>query len=195
MTAIYYKVTNTDGTPCHGGEGAWDLPTLNPDGTWTPGAWREVEGDLVACARGLHAATPDQLVQWLGPAIWQIEYAEEPIDAGDKVVGRRARLIRGFPGWNERTARHFAADCAEDVLHLADPAWRETLEVVLYVVRCYADGGATDEERDAARAAAWDAAGAAAGDAAGDAARAAAWAAAWAAAGARQTDRLMEYLA
>ena len=74
---------------------------------------------------------------------------------------------------NDRQRRHFACDCAESVLHLAnDPRSSEAVRVA----RLYADGRATDDEL----AAAW----AAARDAARDAARAAAWAAAWAAASA-----------
>ena len=188
MTTLY-KVTNEDGTSCNGGTGRW-----------TKGRWRSVRGPLVACENGLHLTDLAHLLRWLGPAIWEVETTGEVIDAGDKFVARRARVARRLEAWTERTARLFAADCAEHVLHLIpDEQSRLTCEVAIYVARCYADGEATEEELAAAGAAAWAAAGAAAWAAAG----AAAWDAAWDAAGddaARaaetrwQADRLAEYL-
>ena len=154
-----YKVTNPDGAPCNGGSGAWSLPTLNADGTWTPGEWREVDGPLDPCRRGLHLATRKTLLDWIGPAIWAAEVEGETIDAGDKVVARKVRLVRGFPQWNEQSARIFAVECAESVLHLARAEDRPTLEVALYVARCYADGEATRNDLAAAGDAAWAAAG------------------------------------
>jgi hypothetical protein len=145
---------------------------------------------------------------WLGPVFWEAEAEGETIDAGDKIVARKARVTKRIDTWNERTARLFAADCAEMALPIFekyrpnDDRPRKAIEVA----RRYANGEATDEERDAAWAAAWDAARAAARDAAGaaagaaaraaarDAARAAARAAAWAAAWAHMTARLMDYL-
>jgi hypothetical protein len=97
----------------------------------------------------------------------------------------------------ERKLRHFMADCAARVLHIAnDP--RSTAAVV--ASREYAEGRITagqldaardaawDAARDAARDAAWDAAWDAARDAAWDAARDAARDAAWAAARAAAWD-------
>jgi hypothetical protein len=181
-----YKVTAADGHPVHRGTGRWDLPTRNPDGTWTPGAWREVEGPLEPCVNGLHLTRLEHLIGWFGPAIWVAEVDGETIEKERKVVARRARLIAGT-AWDERAARHFAADCAEHVLHLVDPEWRLTLEVVLHTVRAHADGAADEEELAAAWAAAWDARDAAASDAQ-DATWAATWAAAWAATWATASD-------
>ena len=193
---MLYKILNDDGTSCNGGTGQWSLPTKNADNTWTPGDWMPaVEDELVACENGYHLAQDAQVLEWLGPAIFEAEYRGECLDAGNKVVVREARLLRRFENWNERTARLFACDCAERVLPLfekdnpADTRPREAIETA----RQYANGQATDEELaaawdaawDAARDAARDAAWAAAWDATWDAARAAAWAAraaAWAAA-------------
>ena len=87
---------------------------------------------------------------------------------------------------DDRKLRLFACYCAERVLPLFEKQYpndnrpRHAIEVA----RLFADGKATNEERDAARDAAWDAAWDAAGDAVWDAAWAAAWDAAWDAAGA-----------
>ena len=212
----YYKVLNEDGSCFHGGEGVWPLPT--EDG---PGEWVEVEGDLIACRNGLHGCRPKDLFEWFGPSIFVMEYEGEVVVAGDKVLGRKARLVKRT-AWDESTARLFAADCAERALEGERSAGREpdprSWEAVR-VARAFARGRASDEDLDAAWDAAWAAAGAAAGDAAWDAeapaaapaaaqgaahaaAPAAAWAAAhaaaqaaaWAAERGWQLRRLNEYL-
>ena len=175
----YYKVLNEDGSCFHGGEGVWPLPT--EDG---PGEWVEVEGDLIACRNGLHGCRPKDLFEWFGPAIFVMEYEGEVVVAGDKVVGRKARLVKRT-AWDESTARLFAADCAERALKGERNAGREpdprSWEAVR-VARAFARGRASDGDQAAARAAAWDAAQATAWAAAGAAVHAAAPAAAWTAA-------------
>jgi hypothetical protein len=193
---MIYKVLNQDGGCCHGGSGAWPLPTQREDGSWEPGAWLEVTGELAPCENGLHLCDgEEQLLDWLGPAIFEAEYEGERIDAGNKIVVRMARLVCRIEAWNERGARMFACDCAERVLPLFeakcphDNRPRRAIEVA----RSYAAGTADEQELAAARAA-WDAARAAAWDAARDAAWDAAWYAAWDAARdaarARQNRRL-----
>lgn len=148
--------------------------------TWPePGMWLEVEGPLVPCRNGLHVATPAQVLDWLSDELWLVEVDGETLDAGDKTVARRARLVRQLP-WDEQVAREFAADCAERVLpiferrHPGDDRPRKAI----VAARAFARGDIADDELAAARAAAGDAARAATGDAAwaatGDAARAAA---------------------
>lgn len=179
---MYYKGLNEDGSCFHGGVGSWPLPTRNEDGTWTPGAWVEVEGDIEACVNGLHACRDEQVLWWLGPAMFALEYDGEPEDAGDKVVGRRARLLRRFETWNERTARLFACDCAERVLPIYERDYPNDRRprAAIETARRFAKGNATRKELAAARDAAWDAAWAAAWNAA--------WASAWAAAMAAARD-------
>lgn len=189
---MLYKVLNLDGTPCHGGVGAWPLPTQRADG-WEPGEWREVTGELVPCENGLHlCANERQLLKWLGSAIFEAEYDGEGLDGDDKVVVRRARLLRKVDTWDERSARSFAADCAERVLALLE---RELpgdgrASAAIETARRFAVGEASRDELAAAWNAAWaaswdvawDADGIVARDAAGSAARDAAKAAAKAAA-------------
>lgn len=201
-----------DGTrSCNGGNGAWHRPHGNRPGKWMPNI-----PDLEPCVSGYHVCddTTD-LLSWLGPDIWIAEWRGDSVRDADKRVVSQARLIRHVDAWNERTARLFAAACAEDVLpiweaqHPDDDRSRQSIAVA----RRFAEGEASRDELAAAWAAAWAAAGAAARaaawaaarDAAGDAAWAAgaaaraaagdaAWDAAWdaarAAARARQADRL-----
>jgi hypothetical protein len=165
----YYKVLN--GLRPNVADTSYRYPGV---GRWT----KRITGDLVACERGYHLARDEQVLAWLGPIIYEAEPGDVIVEAGDKVVTDRVRLIRRLDTWNERSARLFAADCAERALNLAgNPDPRSVAAVD--VARRFACGEATEEERAAAWAAAW----AAAGDAAWDAAGAAAWAAAWAAAG------------
>lgn len=111
----FFKVLNEDGSAFHGGLGVWPLPS--EDG---PGEWLEVKGQLVKCSNGLHVCRPQDLRRWLGPAIFEVEidiFAEEPLVESDKVVVRRARLLRRT-AWGRSTAVTFAADCAERVLSI-----------------------------------------------------------------------------
>ena len=175
-----YKVLNEDGSCRNNGVGSWPLPVKNADGTWTPGEWLEVEGPLVLCENGLHGCDGEaQLLEWIGQAIFEMEYAGERIDGDDKFCTRRARLLRKLETWNDRTARVFACDCAERVLHIFETERPDDKRPrnAIDVSRRYAEGQATKEELDAARAAAMDAVCAAESPVAWAAARVATWAA------------------
>ena len=212
-TETLYKVLNSDGSVHHGGNGKWFLPNGRP-GKWMPA----LDPDkLKACVYGYHLCRRDDVIQWLGPAIFMAEYKGKRIDDIDKIVVQQARLISKLKTWNDRTARLFACDCAERALALMKKPDPRSIESVR-VARLYAMGEAKKEQLaaagDAARAAAWAsardaswasardaswaAARAAARDASWDAARDAAWAAArdaaWDAERTWQTERLFEYL-
>ncbi len=178
---MLYKVLNEDGSPYYGGIGVWPLPRRNDDGTWTPGEWIKVAGEVVPCRNGLHLCRENDLLEWLGPAIYEAEHKGELVETGGKVVVRQARLLRRLR-WDERTARLFACDCAEHVLHLYERAYPGDQRPcqAIEVARRYADGEASTDELAAARAAAVTAA-----EAAARAARGATWAAAGAARAAR----------
>ena len=175
------KILDVDGSPFHGGTGKWHLPVGKRPGKWMP----KIDG-IAPCVRGYHVVSVGQAFHWLGPVIFEVEVRGARIDLDDKSVVAQARLVRRLP-WDERTARLFAADCAERVLPIfeaaqpGDPRPRVAVETA----RLFAVGMASDAEMAAAWAAAGDAAWDAARDAAWDAARAAAraaGAAAWAAA-------------
>ncbi|MHB8742593.1 MAG: DUF7666 domain-containing protein [Sulfuricaulis sp.] len=189
-----YKVLSPNGRAYHGGKGKWPLPNKGK-----PGKWLTVKGDIKPCVRGLHLCRPKDLLDWLGPEIYEAEARGTIVTAPDKIAVSDARLLRKLPGWNDRTARLFAADCAERALKRERKNNREPNPrswAAVEAARAFANGeisaAAWAAARDAAWAAAWDAAEdaarAAAWAAARDAARAAAWAAARAAAWAAARD-------
>lgn len=178
-----YKVLGPNRKAHHGGSGEW-----LPAGEWMPA----IKGEIEPCQRGYHLCRRDDLIRWLGPTIWVAEHDGELIEYADKVVVCKARLIRQLDTWNDRTARLFACDVAEHVLHLHETKYPNDLRVrnCIEIARKVANGDLPISKLDAAvgaawtavRAAAWDAAWAAAGAAAGVAAGAATWTAAGAAA-------------
>jgi len=167
----YYKILNTDGTPCHGGTGQWSLPTDDGPGDWMP----HIE-DIHPCVAGYHICQRDDVVYWLGPAIFDVEYRGGLVRHDRKIVVQQARLLRRLP-WDDRTARLFACDCAARVLRIVPEPHRATCADTIATARRYAEGDATPTELDEARVAV----GAAGGVAAGSAAGSAAWSAARAA--------------
>jgi len=107
----YYKVLKADGSCCNGGTGKWYLPKKQKDGSWKPGRWMpEIEGKLIPCKNGYHICRPQDLIEWLDEAIFEVEYKGEIIEAGNKCVVRKARLLCKVETWNEKTARLFAID-------------------------------------------------------------------------------------
>ena len=157
---MYFKVLNKDGKPCHGGHGEWFLPRRKKDGTWIPGKWMPViKGALVPCNNGYHLCREKDLLSWLHESIYEAEYRGEIIEAHDKIVVREARLLRRM-NWDERIARLFACDCAEDVLPIFEKQYPEDSKPrkAIDIARLYANGKATKEELSAARSAAWSAA-------------------------------------
>ncbi len=99
-----YKVL-IDGKSCHGGDMDWSLPTLNDDGTYTPGEWMRVDGQLVLCDRAIHLT--DQPATWYieGAQCWLAEYrgctVGELTGTWESKIGvREARLIAPVP-WED----------------------------------------------------------------------------------------------
>ena len=190
MTERLFKILNEDGTPCHGGYGAWSLPSDDAPGEWMPA----IEGKLIACENGYHLCREQDLLEWLGPAIFEAEYRGERMDADNKIVVREARLLQRL-NWDQRVARLFACDCAERVLSLFEVEYPDDDRPrrAIAMARRYAVGEAIFQELAAARDAALAAADAAAEAAANAAARASDWAAraaAWDAASAGRATAL-----
>ena len=182
----YYKTLDENGCACHGGQGQWSLPTDDGPGEWMP----EIQ-DIQLCRRGYHLCRESDVVYWLAPTIYRAEMRGVSIEGDDKIVVSQARLLTRCDQWTDRTARLFAADCAERVLHLIPDDHKAVFVRAIGAARLFADGQCDESEMAATRAAAWaaawaaraaagaarDAAGAAraatraaAGDAAGDAA-------------------------
>ena len=173
---VWYKFLGPGGRSLMA-DGTWHLPDGGP-GKWMP----KITG-LVPGQRGYHVAAPGQLIDWLGPELWEVECRGEHIDHGDKHVFSEARLVRQLNGWNDRTARLLAADCAARVLHLFEYCCPGDMRPhrAIDVARAFAAGRATVEDLAAARDAAKAAAERAARDAPWDAVWDAAWDAGWAA--------------
>lgn len=103
----------------------WQLPEPG-----LPGAWLEVDGELVLCGNGVHACTAAQLPPWLGSDLWTIELDGNIVDAGAALVAARARLLQRVDDWDAASQTRFAQDCAdraaraaggtEELLELAD---------------------------------------------------------------------------
>ena len=139
-----YKVLSDAQTSHHGG-----------NGKWVKGRARSVQGNLVACWNGLHYCTRDQLVRWLGPQIWLFEdlSPEETLDADDKMVTRKGRIVERLDAWNETTARLFAADCAEQALQFIPDEHQKPFVAAIAAARGFARSEIGDNELAAARAA------------------------------------------
>lgn len=169
--AKLYKIVGHQGEAINGGRGTWFLPKGKRPGKWMP----DIKGKITPCKNGYHLCHKKDLVEWLtNGRIFEAEYRGELGKGGDKVVVRQARLIREM-NWNDKTARLFAADCAERVLHLYEKRYPDDARVrnCIEVARRVANGDLPVSELAAARAAAEAAAGDAAWAAAGAAARAA----------------------
>ncbi len=115
---IYYKVLGADGEAIHGGRGKWHLPVGKHPGKWMP-----VISDPKLCERGYHVTTVDHLSCFLSSAklICVAEIRGAIFDGDDKLVASEARIIKASR-WDDRSARLFAADCAERVLSIFEKA-------------------------------------------------------------------------
>ena len=174
-----YKVLGKNGNAVNGGHGRWHLPKKKKDGTWIPGKWMpEIKGELIPCENGYHLCRKKDLIGWLNETIYEAEYSGERLTYVDKVVVRRVRLLRKYENWNEKTARLFAADCAEHILFLFEEKYPgdDRPQRAIAAARLFANKkitrvkwAAARAAAGAARAAAGEAARAAAGDAARDA--------------------------
>ena len=68
-----YKILREDGSCCNGGKGKWHLPQGDKPGKWMP----VIKGDLEPCKNGYHLCRKQDLVHWLGEAIYEAEYDGE----------------------------------------------------------------------------------------------------------------------
>lgn len=175
MTTLYKVLVN--GKSCHGGDLEWSLPTQNADGTWTPGAWHEVEGEIVVCENGLHLTT-QPYARWMewNATVYEAEGAgDSDSDDDDKIAYRRARLLRPAPVPEWWAAAQEFVKSIKDVKFFQpdgdpDPKWRlftaPTWDAALAAAGVDAQNAAWVAALDVARNAAFAAADAAARNAA-----------------------------
>jgi hypothetical protein len=90
---------------------SWPLPPVG-----APGAWVEVDGPLVPCARGVHVCRSVDLPHWLHDELWETETDGEQLAALDCLVVRRARLVRRIDAWSRGGAARFADACIEHAI-------------------------------------------------------------------------------
>jgi hypothetical protein len=141
-----------------------------------PGKWVRVDA-LVVCERGIHVCTWDQAPWWLRAEAWVIEVAGDVLDAGDKQVWSRGRLVRQAESWDRVAVVRFACDCAARVLSLFQERYpdddrpRKAIQAARAWARCPCERHANSVD---AAAAAYTAAANAAADAANAAYNAAA---------------------
>jgi hypothetical protein len=90
----FFKVLSADGKSKNGGSLQWSLPTVSADGTVTPGAWHEVAGAIRICRTGLHLTSDPK--EWWEPGctIYLAEHDGIMGREDDKIVTRRARILR-----------------------------------------------------------------------------------------------------
>jgi len=77
-----------------------------------PGAWVAALERLENCRHGVHACTPNQLLDWLDDELWEIELDGEIVEGEAMVVAERGRLLRQVARWDGPTAQEFADACA-----------------------------------------------------------------------------------
>lgn len=98
------KATTPAGaSPVHA-KTAWDLPTQNADGSWTPGRWTAVKGAVQYRGNGLHICGVDQIAYWTkhlrGKVLvtWVCEYDGNVSIGAHGFAARRVRLLRPWTG-------------------------------------------------------------------------------------------------
>ncbi len=86
-----YKILNHDGS-ARLGSVSWHLPKGKRPGKWmTP-----IEGNLIPCVKGYHVCRETNLLDWLGPAIFEVEYRTPEAPPVGKVEGGY-RFLGGDP--------------------------------------------------------------------------------------------------
>jgi len=169
MSKTLYKFTRTN---C---QSVCVRDFIYPLGEWMP----KIE-KLELCSAGYHYVTESQLLDWLSDELYEVEVRGDVLHGDNKNCAQEMRLVRHVEIWNDKTARLFAADCAERVLHFYEAKYPNDRSIRDYIdaTRKFARGEITEHELATAWAAAW----------------AAAWDATWDAERKWQQERLMYYL-
>lgn len=115
---------------------AWPLP----DGE-QPGRWVNAKTPLALCRRGIHACSADQLPQWLGEEIWEVELEGEVLREEPAIVAEKARLVRRIEAWDDRARMNFARACLDRAGQIAAD-YAAAGELVAKVEHCVSWGGA-----------------------------------------------------
>jgi hypothetical protein len=84
----------------------WPLPQ---DGN--PGPWLEAAAAR-PCREGIHACRRQDLAYWVQHELWEIELDGDVVEAENKVVARRGRLVRRIDTWADGAGRELGAWCS-----------------------------------------------------------------------------------
>lgn len=71
-----------------------------------------IEGDLTMCERGYHVCTTDQVAQWCGTELWEVEPIEIVERGSDKTLCRSWRVVKQI-AWTIKDAVAYARACAD----------------------------------------------------------------------------------
>jgi len=145
-----FKVTGSGATACHGGTGQW----YKPHSKNRPGKWMPPIKDIYPCYRGYHICQGKDVLEWFGKELYEAEIRGEQIKDDNKIVAEQARLVRRIKTWNKRTARLWACDCVEHVLHVCAEEYPKAINKLvetIRVARAYANGEATAAELEKAQ--------------------------------------------
>lgn len=160
MSAQLYKVL-VGAASCSGGRMTWSLPTQGPPGVWTPGAWHEVEGEVVLCCNGLHL-TDQPAKWWTDDATAYAVEAEGIVGSLDsspdrKVAAKRVRLLRpvdpsGFLDALEVEAREAQVRAQRNAATREAAAIVEKARMEAHQILLDADGRRIEKRRQKERA-------------------------------------------
>lgn len=96
---------------------SWPVPELGREGDWVG-----VDGEIEACARGVHACRLGiGLLDWIDDELWRIELEQVTEVADDVVLAARGRLVSRVDAWDGKAAEAFAAACERRAAELASP--------------------------------------------------------------------------
>jgi hypothetical protein len=76
-----------------------------------PGAWVEIDGELVTGMNGVHAFRESELVNWIDDELWEVELNGQIVEMEGLLVARRGRLLRQVREWDSGGAGDFAHGC------------------------------------------------------------------------------------
>ena len=107
----YFKVLNPDGSTCHGGKANYPLPADSNAGDWLA----PIDSKLIWCKNGYHICRTSDLFDWVGPAIFEVEFDGEMVVERNTLICRKVRLIKQL-NWNKQIAHQLIIDIVEHIL-------------------------------------------------------------------------------
>ncbi len=106
----YYKVLNKH-EACHGGKFVYK-----------PRVWTPRISKLIACQRGYHICTRDQLIWWLNNDIWEVDARDTRNVDNRKYASRQIRLKRKVQTWNKDAKIKMMGYFGEQLLQYVFPS-------------------------------------------------------------------------